>query len=232
VQVAVPSPVAAGSATAGSTVAVATTTPEAVAGNSEVPYVATRASVAHGVREIPATTAIPIDSTLFAHQTGVSQVGAPLQLQALAGRGMSRNEILVLRYRASVRCLAIIDVVFSLLSLAAVKGNYAILLYLLTIPGPLCGYFGAHRLLKNPVLFYLGFCAVKAILLTTAAFALRSWVYLFFALIQIWILRVVLAFYQAMAGTAPERLQALGDPRTAARLRSQHQHVEARFLYW
>lgn len=204
VQVAIPSPTGA-----------APSMSAAVVGNSENP-IASPTSLATHVREIPAALAVPMDANVVVQQDPSGSVSVlQVQREALAGRGIGRNEMLVLKFRSSVRCLATVDMICSVLSFITLKGVFPIVACAICIPPALCAYVGAQSLRPRLLAIYIGYSGIKVVFLAALAFAMRSWVYIFFSLIQLWATRVVSTFYHAIVNIPPARLMALADPNVA-----------------
>jgi len=186
----------------------------------------------HGTKQpMPVATATPVQATIVAApqqspvhthtQPQQSSLVAVVEVPPPSGADISENEFIVLNYRFTVRCLALIDIIFTLLNLIGGQNGYY---GLFLIIGPLCGYMGAGSLQQTPVVVYVAFCFLKLFYEIYLALAV-SFIFILFALIQLWITKIVYTFFIALRGISPERRELLRNP----------QFIEAarvRMVYW
>jgi len=137
----------------------------------------------------------------------VAEVYPPVEL--------SPAELLVMRCRCSVVCFACLDLVTTCLH-TRFLGPLSLVFAL----GPFCGYFGAMRYHAGWTAIYVAFLTAKAALYAAVATlaALRwkadqnhlefLWV-VFAAILQIWILKIVVTFCRALGSIHPDRRSQL-----------------------
>lgn len=123
---------------------------------------------------------------------------------------LSDLELIMFSYRGSVQCLALIDIIFSLLALFS--GETGAFISLITLIGPVLGYYGAGNLHKGCVVVYLAFCIVKTVIQIVLMFTYSNFWYILFAIIQIWITKVVWTFSRALNTISADRLTVLRKP--------------------
>merc|ERR1719198_2826890 len=145
---------------------------------------------------------------------------------------------MVLRYRVSAMCFAMIDLISTAFSVITgfvgaarfhdidrhgmrMEGIWAIV-NLIFLIGPICGLVGANRLNQSLVAVYLAFCVVKTVNYISLAF-LSPWLwYLFIALIQFWVTDIVFKFWRALRALTPaQKAELLNPTRVADRLPRQ-----------
>jgi len=113
-------------------------------------------------------------------------------------------------YKCSVQCFALIDIILSLLSLFS--GNLGALIALVTLIGPVLGYYGAGNLNKGCVVTYLVFCVIKTIIQIVLMVSYGNFYYIFIAIIQLWITKIVYSFCTALNRIDVDRLTVLRRP--------------------
>jgi len=179
---------------------------------------------------------------------GMPPGGAPVVIGAPTGAGadmthivveeLSLDEVLVLRYRFSLMCFAVIDAFSSIFhagtSITAMRvateggsrdGRFQRdagdstaalgLLGVLFLIGPICGLVGAKRLQRPLVGVYFGFCVAKTgFEIFLAVYTLAVW-YILIALVQMWVTRIVFSFWRALGKLTPQRIQELRNPGSA-----------------
>mmetsp|Transcript_76277 Transcript_76277/g.202567 ORF Transcript_76277/g.202567 Transcript_76277/m.202567 type:complete len:216 (-) Transcript_76277:56-703(-) len=126
-------------------------------------------------------------------------------------------ELVVLNYRLAVSCFATVDLILTLVKVvSAVRGFDWRLLWLLLLIGPLCGIASARTLNRGLALVYLVFCFFQvalqialAVLLSMLSTMFSFLWYFFMMMIQVWITKVVCAFWQALGAISPERRKEL-----------------------
>jgi len=122
---------------------------------------------------------------------------------------LNEDEVSVMSYRGTIKCLAIIDIVFTILGIFS---GDALIFVLVMLIGPYFGYQGAKWLKPCQTMVYLVFCVCKTIGQIIIAFTSSSFWLVIFALIQIYITRIVWSFQTRMRRIGEDRLEVLRDP--------------------
>lgn len=163
-------------------------------------------------------------------------------------------EMLILRYRFTMKCFSVIDAVSTAFnamsplmrmansedneeeqssrSFGTITGEDSIitddrfaLLGLIFLVGPVCGYLGAVRFQRTLVAVYLAFCLGKTAFEITIAIFTHSLWYILIALVQIWVTKIVFTFFRSLGAISKERLAQLSDP-------AYQPNVPTRIAYW
>lgn len=128
------------------------------------------------------------------------------------GISFTESETEVLRGRSTVQCLALIDCVLVFLNLFASSTGYGLFLLIL-IFGPIAGHYGAKRLKRNLVMFYLVFCILRVliyVLMIFVATSTRSAIFWALGLlVYLYLTRIVQRFYSALGQCDPMRLEQI-----------------------
>jgi len=103
--------------------------------------------------------------------------------------------------------------------------TYIALLGLLFLVGPICGFLGARHLRVNLVTVYLVFCFAKMSYEMVLAILTPYLWFIIIVLIQMWITKIVAAFWQALRRLSAERCKELLDPEVMMGSR-------AHMVYW
>lgn len=145
-------------------------------------------------------------------------LGAAAGEIAAAGlAGLQDAEQLVINYRYSIKCFAVVDALIVLLT--SLTGGWALWGLLLLI-GPCLGYTGAQSLDKNQVRVYVLFCAL-GVVYEFVLFVLSLSFYVFlFLVVKFWILQIVFKFHRVLASIPKDRARALAAPAYAVRARA------------
>jgi hypothetical protein len=129
---------------------------------------------------------------------GVPVEGLPPGLEdILMGAGITYEELVVLNYRTSVKCFAMLDAILNCMQVTQLPFVFTIVL----IGGPLCGFFGADRLRQGSVTVYLAYCILKTLLFLAGATVYP--LFILMMLVQMWITKIVFEFWHCL-GTIPE----------------------------
>mmetsp|Transcript_1571 Transcript_1571/g.6194 ORF Transcript_1571/g.6194 Transcript_1571/m.6194 type:complete len:182 (+) Transcript_1571:267-812(+) len=142
---------------------------------------------------------------------------------------LTAAEVVVLNYRLAVTCLAGIDFAFTLFNLfTLLTTSFLGVFALILLAGPVCGILGARRLNRKLVMVYLAFCLAKVIYQVFISFYFGfhnlGWfiLLLLILLVQVWITKLVWAFWFALGAVDPARLVELLNNRGAP----------AHMVYW
>jgi len=125
-------------------------------------------------------------------------------------------EIVVMNYRNAVLCFAMIDVFTTLLNLLSLfsekEGSWLTgAIGLFFILGPVAGLIGANRLNRPCVTVYLAFCVLKLIYQLFMTWTFFFFWFLFLAIIQVWITKIVATFWSALGAIPAARRPQLLD---------------------
>ncbi|CAJ1332147.1 unnamed protein product [Effrenium voratum] len=113
------------------------------------------------------------------------------------------EEQIILNYRMAVMCFAGLDLISTTLYVLTAwflddRFKAWELLLLVFVLGPLFGFLGAKKLKRRLVAAYVGFCVCKvSFQIATALFTMWLWG-IIFAIIQFWILKIVMTFWMAL----------------------------------
>ena len=122
---------------------------------------------------------------------------------------LSDEEQLVVNYRHSIKCFALVHGFLTILN--ALAGLWG-LVGLALLVGPVSGYFGAHLLDARLVGVYALFCVVSVIYeLLLFVFYLTFWIFMFFV-VKMWIAQIVFKFWRVLALIPKDRARALARP--------------------
>ncbi|CAK9014576.1 unnamed protein product [Durusdinium trenchii] len=152
---------------------------------------------------------------------GVPQMGA-IEAIVVSVAALSTEEQVVLNYRTAVMCFATLDILSTLLNMVAglVSTRWGLLWCLLAIflVGPLSGLLGAKHLNRKLVSVYLGFCFLKAgVEIALAIYTLWLW-NIIFAILQVWIIKIVVSFWTALGQIPEQRRSELLDLKEAVQM--------------
>jgi hypothetical protein len=169
-----------------------------------------------------AGTGVPVDNLaqgVPVGNRGAERLGGALE-DALAdiemGGGYTHEELIVLNYRSTVKCFAVLDGISIAMNLSVAYGTVeqndkfgVYIIGLLLLLGPVMGYSGADTFDRSKVLVYVVFCCVKLLGQILAALATADIIVTLIALLGLWITKIVVSFYQALAVIPAHRKQAL-----------------------
>jgi hypothetical protein len=166
-------------------------------------------------------TGIPVETTARGVPVGLTSAGyghhgngavgraLPTGLEELEmGGGYTHEELLVLNYRSTVKCFAVLDGISTAMNLAVAFEKVGPLGLLMLI-GPVMGYQGADSLDKGKVMVYVVFCCVKLFGQILAAVVTGDIIITLIAFLEMWITKIVVSFYQALRAVPQHRKNAL-----------------------
>merc|ERR1740121_210497 len=177
----------------------------------------------------------------MAQPYGMTPGGAPIVIgAATGGMGLPHivveqlpiDEMIVMRYRFSLMCFAVIDAISTILDAGRSVSSYSYsdepgepnlldswavrMLRITFIIGPICGLVGARRLARPLVSVYLGFCLVKtSYYVFDAIYRMLIWLILI-ALVQMWVTKIVFTFWRALGKLSQQRIQEILNPGTGS----------------
>lgn len=128
-----------------------------------------------GIQETAITiSALPVPSAASIIVTTAAPVLPNGRVYSAMAMPMSRHsvtrvEVLALRYRHTVRCLALMDTILTILSSVPTEGGLCSALIICTLPGPLCGYYGSQNLQPTSIAIYILLSGVKVIVMWTCS---------------------------------------------------------------
>jgi len=174
-----------------------------------------------GEPDRPVVQGKPVGLPGVPERMGAAPVRLPPHGAAVIISPLPPAEMIVLNYRLAVSCFAFIDVITTVMNVVTlIRGQIWGLFGLILLIGPICGFIGARYMKRNLVAVYAGFCILKVAfeiaLAISVSLVASTWAFLWMlliALIQFWIMKIVLTFWQALHRVTPERLkQLLDDP--------------------
>jgi hypothetical protein len=157
-----------------------------------------------------AGTGLPVEHTA----RGVPVVGPPVGRvtgglgDIEMGGGYTHEELVVLNYRCTVKCFAVLDGISTALNIFVAFDKVGLLGLLLLI-GPVMGFQGANELDKGKVVVYVVFCCIKLFGQILMAVRTADLLITLIAFLEMWITKIVVSFYQALRAVTPQRKHAL-----------------------
>lgn len=149
----------------------------------------------------------------------------PMGAVLVAVTPLTVEEQVVLNYRTAVLCFSGLDFATTLLNIIAglaVSRDLVWFALAIFILGPLSGILGAKHLNRSLVSVYFAFCILKAVAETVfAIYTLWLW-NIIFAVVQIWIIKIVATFLFALGRIPLQRRSELLDLKDVA----------VRMVYW
>ena len=179
--------------------------------------------------EMPVVQGVPVVG-LSPEMLGAPQLAATAPVFALLP-----DELVVLNYRVAVMCFAFINLLTIVLNVVTSIVNRAgfpwypswgtwpvIVTGVVFMVGPICGLIGARYLKRGLVTVYLGFSCLHTV--SQIACAIYSfWLgAVLFAFVQVWLTKIVAAFWYCLTMVPLERRSQLLD----------HKSVDVHMVYW
>ena len=223
-----------------------------VVAQEEAAAAESRARAAETMKQQGPAIGIPVADS-FPQQPDVQTVvyiDDPRQIQvapdpltgAQAVYNLSENEVTLFSYQWTVKILAAIDFVFTLLNLTTFASNphgadsafwWALTFSLVMLFGPVFGYIGAAYLIEWAVFVYVLFVVIKTVYQVVLFIWYPYFWLMFCAVVQVWILAIVSSFFWALHAVPQARLETIKEDGFFQRaIRAQRGQRAQRFMFY